>query len=212
MKLPTTINTDIYLFYFTFKVYCSYDITRQEWEAFLPSADLWHWEIHAHRLHPNGWPGLSAVWFGFQETTVSEETVLAPFFNFMWMFLLYRQSIFMWVAQNIQNSILHQKMDQQAASCVYISWWAGESRIALPSSYKQRTEWFCSQTVLYSLCSLAPNSSLNLWLHPSPSAVSGALSAFCGARVWVIVGFWIRCAHFELLYALPQTTPQETFS
>ena len=101
MKVPTTVNTDISLLYFTFKVYCSYDITRQEWEAFLPSADLRHREIHAHRLHPNGWPGLSAVWFGFQETTVSEETVFAPFFNVMWMFLLYWQSIFMWVAQNI---------------------------------------------------------------------------------------------------------------
>lgn len=101
MKLPTSINADIYLFHFTFKVYCSYDITRQEWEAFLSSADLRHREIHAHRLHPNGWPGLSAVWFGFQETTVSEETVLAPFFNSVWMFLLYRQSIFTWVARNI---------------------------------------------------------------------------------------------------------------
>lgn len=101
MKLPMSVNTDTYLFYFTFKVYCSYDITRQEREAFLSSADLRHREIHAHRLHPNGWPRLSAVWFGFQETTVSEETVLAPFFNFMWMFLLYRQSIFMWVARSI---------------------------------------------------------------------------------------------------------------
>lgn len=100
-EIPNNINTDTYLFYFNFKVYYSYDIARQEWEAFLPSADLWLREIHAHRVHTNGWPGLSAVWLGFQETTVSEVTVLDPFFNFMWMFRLYRHSTFMWVAWNI---------------------------------------------------------------------------------------------------------------
>lgn len=199
----------IYTYIYFFKVYCSYDITRQEREAFLPSADLRHWEIHAHRLYPNSWPGLPAVWFGFQETTVSEKAVLGPFFRFLWMFLLYWLSIFLWVAWNIWNFIPNQKMGYQAASCVYIWRWAGELRIALPSSYKQWTEWFCSQTVLYSLYSLAPNVSLNLWLHHSLSAVLGALSSFCSAGFLAIVGFWIHCADFELLYAPPQTTSQK---
>lgn len=75
------MNTDTFLFWFTSKVYCPYDIARQEREAFLPSADLRHRKIHAHHLHPNSWPGLSAVWFGFQETTVSGETLLDSLFN-----------------------------------------------------------------------------------------------------------------------------------
>lgn len=93
MKLSSSKNIDICLFcfafglyiyiYLFFKVYCSYDITRQERETFLPSADLRHREIHAHRLYPNSWPGLPAVWFGFQETTVSEKAVLGPFFRFL---------------------------------------------------------------------------------------------------------------------------------
>lgn len=111
-------------FFITLKVYYSYDIARQEWEAFLPSADLWYREIHAHSLHPNSWPGLSALWFGFQETTVSWRDYVCIFLNFMWMFLLYRHHLYVGGPKHLKLNPSSKSEPASSFMCVHLmmSW------------------------------------------------------------------------------------------
>lgn len=103
----------ITFFFITLKVYYSYDIARQEWEALLPSADLWYRDIHAHCLHPNCWPGLSALWFGFQETTVSWRDV------FVNVSFVLTPSLCGWPKTSKTQSLIKKWTSQQLHVCTF---------------------------------------------------------------------------------------------
>lgn len=53
-----------------FQVHPADDAAGQERKALLSRVDLRHREVHAHRVHPHGGPGLSAVRPGLQEAPV----------------------------------------------------------------------------------------------------------------------------------------------